>query len=86
MFTKNLLNKVESLHDRNQMLAIIGEKSNQKIKLLMTVTSRIWSNYRRYQSLNQRQAKVIFTSDINLKSISCKNRLRLLSATLMWIS
>ena len=57
MFTKTLLNEVESLHDRNQMLAIISEKSNQKIKLLMTVTSRIWSNYRRYQSLDQRQAK-----------------------------
>ena len=57
MFTKTLLNEVESLHDRNQMLAIISEKSNQKIKLLMTVTSGIWSNYRRYQSLDQRQAK-----------------------------
>ena len=57
MFTKTLRNEVEFLHDRNQMLAIIDEKSNQKIKLMMTVTSRIWSNYRRYQSLDQRQGK-----------------------------
>ena len=46
MFTKTLRNEVEFLHDRNQMLAIIDEKSNQKIKLMMTVTPRIWSNYR----------------------------------------
>ena len=57
MFTKTLRNEVEFLHDRNQMLAIIDEKSNQKIKLMMTVTPRIWSNYRRYQSLDQRQGK-----------------------------
>ena len=57
MFTKTLRNEVEFLHDRNQMLAIIDEKSNQKLKLMMTVTPRIWSNYRRYQSLDQRQGK-----------------------------
>ena len=57
MFTKTLRNEVEFLHDRNRMLAIIDEKSNQKIKLMMTVTPRIWSNYRRYQSLDQRQGK-----------------------------
>ena len=57
MFTKTLRNEVEFLHDRNQMFAIIDEKSNQKIKLMMTVTPRIWSNYRRYQSLDQRQGK-----------------------------
>ena len=57
MFKKTLLNEVEFLHYLNQMLAIIDEKSNQKIKLMMTVTSRIWSNYRRYQSLDQRQGK-----------------------------
>ena len=57
MFTKTLRNEVEFLHDRNRMLAIIDEKCNQKIKLMMTVTPRIWSNYRRYQSLDQRQGK-----------------------------
>ena len=57
MFKKTLRNEVEFLHYLNQMLAIIDEKSNQKIKLMMTVTSRIWSNYRRYQSLDQRQGK-----------------------------
>ena len=57
MFKKTLRNEVEFLHYLNQMLAIIDEKSNQKIKLMMTVTPRIWSNYRRYQSLDQRQGK-----------------------------
>ena len=57
MFTKTLRNKVEFLHYLNQMLAIIDEKSNKKINLMMTVTSRIWSNYRIYQSLDQRQGK-----------------------------
>ena len=57
MFKKTLRNEVEFLHYLNQMLAIIDEKSNQKINLMMTVTSRIWSNYRIYQSLDQRQGK-----------------------------
>ena len=57
MFTKTLRNKVEFLHYLNQMLAIIDEKSNKKINLMMTVTSRIWSNYRIYQSFDQRQGK-----------------------------
>lgn len=44
---------VENGHGCNHMLAIINEKCNRKMELTMTVTSRTWSKYRRYQSLDQ---------------------------------